>query len=127
MYAPVKVVEPAQFEDWLAGKAVEAPPAGEMTTAEKGAQVSQETGCLSCHSVDGSQMVGPTWLGLFGSQVPLEDGSTVTADEPYLRSSILEPTTQVVQGYPNIMPAAYALLPEEDLAAIIEYIKSLSQ
>jgi cytochrome c oxidase subunit 2 len=127
MYAPVVVVEPDQFEAWLQGQQVAAPPSGEQSLAEKGQKLVSDQGCLSCHSIDGSQLVGPTWLGVFGSKRPLEDGSTVTADETYLRNSILDPGSQVAAGYPMIMPNAYNFLSEEDINAIIEYIKSLSQ
>jgi cytochrome c oxidase subunit 2 len=66
-------------------------------------------------------------LGLFGSERQLEDGSTVVADEVYLRTAILDPAEQIVVGYPNVMPAAYTFLSDEELAALIEYIKSLSE
>ena len=127
MYAPVLVVEPADFEAWLAGQEVEVQPAEEMSLTEKGARLAESQGCLSCHSLDGSQLVGPTWLGLSGSGRQLEDGSTVVADDAYLRNSILDPGEQVVSGYANVMPAAYSFLSDEDLDAIIEYIKSLSE
>jgi cytochrome c oxidase subunit 2 len=71
-------------------------------------------------------MVGPTWLGLYGSERPLDDGSSVVADEAYLRTSILEPQSQIVEGFDPIMPAAYTALSDEELTAIIEYIKSLT-
>lgn len=127
MYAPVVVVEPDQFEAWLDGQAVEVPAAGEEALVERGAKLSSEQGCLSCHSADGSALVGPTWLGLFGSQRQLEDGSTVAADEAYLRESILAPEAKVVAGYPMIMPNAYGFLAAEDITALVEYLKSLSQ
>lgn len=128
MYAPVVVVEPDQFEAWLQGQEVAAPPSsGEQSLVERGEKMAGEQGCLSCHSTDGSVLVGPTWLGLFGSQRQLEDGSTVTADDAYLRNSILDPESQVVAGYPMIMPNAYDFLAEEDITAVVEYIKSLGQ
>jgi cytochrome c oxidase subunit 2 len=127
MYAPVVVVEPPDFADWLAGQEVAAPPSGDLPPAELGAALVEERGCLSCHSVDGSQSIGPTWLGLAGSQRQLEDGSSVVADEEYLRASILEPESQIVAGYPSVMPNAYDFLAEEDVTAIIEYIRSLGQ
>jgi cytochrome c oxidase subunit 2 len=127
MYAPVVVVEPEDFEAWLAGQEIEVPPTGEETAAERGTRLAQETGCLSCHSVDGSDLVGPTWLGLFGSQRQFEDGSTAAADEAYLLNSIVNPGEQIVAGYPNIMSPAYSNLPDEDLDALVEYIKSLSE
>lgn len=127
MYAPVVVVEPAAFEAWLQGKSVEPPPSDDTTPAARGGALVRDNGCLSCHSVDGSILVGPTWLGLFGSQREMQNGQTVTADEQYLRTSILDPGAQVVVGFPNVMPAAYDFLPAEDIDAMIEYIKSLSQ
>jgi cytochrome c oxidase subunit 2 len=126
MYAPVVVVEPDEFEAWVAGQEVER-PTGEMSPAEKGEALVQEQGCQGCHSLDGSVLVGPTWLGLFGSERNLEDGSTVVADEAYLRSSILEPNAQIVAGFAGIMPAYQGVLSDEDVGAIIEYIKSLDQ
>ena len=103
------------------------PSGGELTAEDKGRQAALERGCLSCHSVDGSQSIGPTWLGLAGSERQLEDGSNVVADEAYLRTSILEPESQIVAGYPGVMPNAYDFLAEEDVTAIIEYIRSLGQ
>ncbi len=127
MYAPVQVVGAEDFAGWLAGKALESRPAADMTPEEKGAAVADATGCMGCHSVDGSESVGPTWLGLFGSEVQLEDGSTVTADEAYVRDSILDPESQIVAGYPKLMPPAYSTLEEGDIEALIAYIKSLGQ
>ena len=126
MYAPVVVVDPEDFEAWLTGQEVEVPGSGELTPAQQGEQLSQNSGCLSCHSVDGSAMVGPTWQGLYGSERQMTDGATVTADEEYLRTAILDPQSQIVEGFDPIMPAAYTGLSDEDLAAIIEYIKSLA-
>lgn len=127
MYAPVVVVEPEEFESWLAGQEIADVPAEDMTPTELGARLSEEQGCLSCHSVDGSPLVGPTWLGLFGSDRQLEDGTSVVADEAYLRGAILEPQKEVVAEYPNIMPAAYSFLSDEELDAIVEYIKTLGE
>jgi cytochrome c oxidase subunit 2 len=126
MYAPVVVVEPGDFEAWLAGQEIAAPPPGELTPAELGARLASEQGCLSCHTTDGSLLVGPSWLGLYGSEQQFEDGSTAVADDEYLRTSILNPGDQVVADYPNIMPAAYSFLSDEELNAIVEYIKTLS-
>ena len=127
MYAPVVVVEPDAFEAWIAGQEVASPPTGEMTLADKGKALVQEQGCQGCHSIDGSALVGPTWLGIFGREVELEDGSTVAADDTYLRNSILDPNSQIVAGFPGIMPPYGGVLSDEDVAAIIEYIKSLNE
>jgi cytochrome c oxidase subunit 2 len=126
MYAPVVVVEPDEFEAWLAGQEIEVKPPEEMTPVERGAALAAEQGCAGCHSVDGSEQVGPTWLGLFGREQGMEDGSSMMADEAYLRQSILNPAVHVVAGYPNIMPVYEGVLSDEDVDALIEYIKSMS-
>lgn len=127
MISRVVVVEPAAFEAWLQGMSVAQPTGDDTSPAGRGAMMVQDNGCTSCHSVDGTTLVGPSWQGVFGSERELEDGSTVTADEEYLRRAILDPGSQVVAGFPNIMPAAYNFLPEEDITAMVEYIKTLSR
>lgn len=127
MFADVVVVEPDDFEAWLAGEEAEAKEPAEMTPVERGARLAEEQGCLSCHTVDGSSSVGASWLGLFGSERQLEDGTMVEADEEYLRNSIEDPESQVVAGFPKVMPPAYTMLSEKDVDAIVEYIKSLSE
>jgi cytochrome c oxidase subunit 2 len=126
MYAPVVVVEPDEFEAWLAGQEIEVKPPEEMTPVERGAALAAEQGCAGCHSVDGSEGVGPTWLGLFGREQGMEDGSSMMADEAYLRQSILDPSVHVVAGFPNIMPVYEGVLSDEDISALVAYIKSLS-
>ncbi|MEZ4498579.1 MAG: c-type cytochrome [Thermomicrobiales bacterium] len=84
--------------------------------------------CLACHSTDGSQMVGPTWLGLYGHEVELEDGSTVIADDAYLMESILDPNAKVVKGFPaGAMPPYGSILTDDDVANLIAFIRSLSE
>jgi len=140
MLAPVKVEEPADFEAWVAANAASsndmtqsegAADTGplELTGAELGAQVAQTQGCAGCHSVDGSQLVGPTWLGLYDSQVTLDDDTTVVADADYLRRSIVETNAEIVKGFPaSVMPGIYKdTLSEEQIDALVEYIKSLAE
>jgi cytochrome c2 len=84
--------------------------------------------CLACHSIDGSQMVGPTWLGLYGHEVELEDGTTVIADEAYLFESIKDPNAKVVKGFPaGAMPPYGTILSDQDIADLVAFIKSLSE
>jgi cytochrome c oxidase subunit 2 len=127
MFADVVVVEPDDFEAWLAGQEVVEKAPEELTPIELGAKLSEEQGCLSCHSLDGSDLVGASWLGLFGTERPLDDGTVVVADDEYLRSSIRDPESQVVAGFPKVMPPAYTMLSETEVEAIVEYIKSLSE
>lgn len=123
MLAQVRVVTEADFEDWLANF-------GECETdVECGQALAQQYGCISCHSIDGATIVGPTWQGLFGSSVTLPDGTSVLADETYLITSISDPNGQIREGFfPDIMPQNFQdILTEEEVGQIIEYIKSLSE
>lgn len=84
--------------------------------------------CQSCHSVDGSSGVGPTWKGLAGSRVKLADGKTVTADDAYLRTAIEKPDDQIVAGYQRgVMSSAVppGSISTADARALIAYIKTL--
>jgi cytochrome c oxidase subunit 2 len=126
MFADVLVVEPEDFDAWLAGQEMEAEAPDDLTPTELGAKLSEEQGCLSCHTLDGSTLVGASWLGLFGSERELEDGTVIVADEEYIRDSILDPDSQVVAGFPKVMPPAYTMLSDADVDAIVEYIKTLS-
>lgn len=93
--------------------------------ADNGKALATSMGCVACHSVDGSKMTGPTWQGLYGHEVTLDDGSTVTADVTYLHDAIMSPNKQVVDGYSPIMPDFSAQLDDQKVADIIAYIQSL--
>lgn len=80
------------------------PPPG--TPAAEGERLVEQLGCLSCHTTNGKRGAGPTWKGVAGRQVKLADGTTVTADDDYLRRSILDPSAQVVAGFPGGLMAA---------------------
>lgn len=93
-----------------------------------GEALAKEYACTACHATDSSNVVGPGWGGLYGSQVELTDGSTVTADEAYLAESIRAPDARIVAGYaPGTMPAYDALLSDDDVNAIVAYIRSLEK
>jgi mono/diheme cytochrome c family protein len=104
--------------------AIRAAGAGDPT-ADRGERLFIQNGCQGCHSVDGSSLVGPTLLGLHGSEREFVDGTTATADEEYLRESILEPSAKIVVGYDNVM-VSYDFLSSGDIESLILYIKSLS-
>jgi cytochrome c oxidase subunit 2 len=84
----------------------------------------RDRGCPSCHSSSGSKGTGPTWKGLYGSEVKLADGTTVTADETYIKESITDPSAKIVDGYGNLMPQFNLTPAEQD--QIVAYIKSLA-
>jgi cytochrome c oxidase subunit 2 len=94
--------------------------------AATGQNVFLQLGCATCHRSD-TQGRGPNLVGLFGKPVQLEDGRVVTADENYVRESILSPGAKIVSGFKPIMPVFQGLVSEEQLNALVAYVKSLNQ
>jgi cytochrome c oxidase subunit 2 len=95
--------------------------------AVRGEIIASRTGCLACHTVDGTPGSGPTWKGVAGTSRPLISGETVIADDAYLTNSIVDPGSQVVQGFDNIMPPDYGeSLTDQEVSDLVEYIKSLA-
>lgn len=104
-----------------------APIAVDPDAAARGAVLAEGQGCLQCHTTDGRPGSGPTWSGLAGSVRPLTDGDEVIADHAYLFNSIVDPSSQVVQGFDDIMPKFYAdQLDETQINDLVDYIKSLA-
>jgi cytochrome c oxidase subunit 2 len=93
--------------------------------AAKGRTLFSEKGCIACHS--GAHPIGPALEHLYGKTVQLEGGQTVTADDNYIRNSILDPQGQIVKGFPRVMPTFQGQLSESELAALIAYIKGNNQ
>jgi cytochrome c oxidase subunit 2 len=119
MIGSIVVQEPAQYEAWVNGGST-----GPLSAS--GEKVFAELGCVTCHRNDG-QGRGPNLQGLFGKPVLLEGGRTVTADENYIRESILDPGAKIVNGYKPVMPTFQGLVSEEQLNALVAYVKSLSE
>src|SRR4051812_34068617 len=93
---------------------------------ELGAMLYEQKGCNTCHTIDGTPRVGPTFLHDFGSKATLADGSTITVDDAYLFESIERPQEKARPGYPPAMPAEYAkILSKRDKAGLVAYIKTL--
>ncbi|EJO69485.1 cytochrome c oxidase subunit II [Leptospira kirschneri serovar Pomona] len=123
MLSAIRVVDHETFDKWYA-------EAGNVDLSkipptELGKKLYAEKACAGCHSTDGSRLVGPSYKGLFGSTREFESGPGVTADENYIRKSILQPTAQVVKGYPPAMPSYQGQLSDDEINALIEYIKTL--
>ncbi len=123
MLSVVTVHEPGMFEVWLekASNLLDT-----MPPAEAGEMLVQRKGCVQCHSLDGSANVGPTFRELYGHAVALRGGGEVTADENYIRQSILEPMADIVAGYEPVMPTYAGKLKDQEITAIIAYLKSIS-
>ena len=96
-----------------------------LTMADAGREAAERYSCFSCHTTDGQPHIGPTWKGLFGKTVSLSGGQKVLADEEYLTRSMMDPASDVVEGYRPVMPTYLGTLKQPDAAAIVEFIKSL--
>jgi len=118
MVGSIVVMQPAQYEAWMNGGST-----GPLSAT--GEKVFSELGCSTCHRAD-AQGRGPNLQGVFGKPVQLEDGRTVTADENYVRQCILDPGAQRVKGFQPIMPTFQGLVSEEQVNALVAYIKSIS-
>jgi cytochrome c oxidase subunit 2 len=120
MVGRIIVMEPAQFQAWLSGGAAT------VSVASAGEKLFQRLGCSTCHLLNDSGR-GPSLVGLIGKRVALQGGGSVTADETYLRESILNPQAKLVAGYPPIMPTFKSLISEDGILQILAYVKSLKR
>lgn len=116
MAANLRVVDMATFQ----AQAAATPP---LQSSDPVARLLEAKDCLTCHSINGDDGIGPTFKGIYGRPVKLANGSTVTADDVYLREAILHPAAQMVDGYDDLMPQPE--LTDEEVNAIIEYLKIL--
>jgi cytochrome c oxidase subunit 2 len=122
MLTKLVVLPQEDFTKWYQGKKEEVATKG----PPQGSQLYQVKGCVACHSTDGSPRVGPTFKGLFGKKEAVISGGkkeTLVADEAFIRKFISEPNVIHIEGYPPIMPKIS--LSDEELTALVDYIKSL--
>jgi cytochrome c oxidase subunit 2 len=118
MITTVEALPEAEFAAWLGRK--------EEVEEHPGHELMEKHGCLGCHSLDGTPRIGPTFKGIWGRKVTVVTNGveqTVTADEEYLRRSILEPNADVVKGFPAVMPKIE--LKDDEIKAILEYLKEI--
>lgn len=94
-------------------------------SAERGEQLFTRNACGTCHSVDGTDLVGPSLLGIYESERNFADGSSAVADEDYLYESITQPGAKIVEGFQNAM-ASYDYLSDDEVQSLVEYIKTIS-
>ena len=117
----VYVMEPAAYQQWLAGGT------GTESAASQGQKLFQQRGCASCHQVEagGQQGRGPTLYGIFGKPQQIEGDGAVTVDEAYIRESILTPRAKIAAGFQDQMPTFQGQLNEEQILQLVAYIRSL--
>jgi len=113
----VEVMEPTEYQRWLAGGT-------EGSLASQGEKLFQKYACNTCHTNDATGR-GPVLAGLAGKTIALADGRSTVADDNYIRESILTPTAKVAAGFQPIMPAFQGQVSEEDLIRLLAYVKSM--
>ena len=118
MGGKVHVLPKAEYERWLTEEQPE-----RADPVSSGEQLFTSLSCTTCHTGDTSR--GPALHGLFGSEVQIADGETVTADESYIRESIVRPRTRIREGYAALMPTFEGQVNEEQLHDLVAYIKTL--
>lgn len=132
MLSKAHVVPAATYDAWVASAATAPPgPGGELPPppaasddpVARGKAIAEEKGCTGCHSDDGSELVGPTFKALWGKREALEDGRTVTVDEPYFVRSVRTPSAELVKGYPDAMPEEP--LTDAQIQDLIAWVKTL--
>lgn len=107
------------------GDSTEGSPTVTGAAALRGEQLAQDNGCQSCHTTNGKRSTGPTWKDLAGSEVELDGGERVLADDAYLARAITDPEAEVVAGFPSIMPSAYDFT-DDEVADLVAYLNELS-
>jgi cytochrome c oxidase subunit 2 len=118
MIGSVTVLSGPAYQRWLATNGTSG------TLAQDGSRLFIRYGCSGCHNGHGT-VRAPSLAGLYGSPVPLSDGSTVIADDRYIRDSILYPSRQVVASYQPVMPSFKGVVGEDDLVKLVAYVESL--
>jgi len=114
----VTVMDPAEYAAWLSGES------GDVNPASAGEKLFTQLACVTCHIANGTGRA-PSLNGVYGAKVLLADGTTVVADEAYIRESILQPKAKIVAGYQPVMPTFQGLVTEEQILNLTAYIKSL--
>ena len=136
MLAKAIVVSVEDFEEWYFGDRdmplpgqTAAEPSGDASSGNTALKILQDKFCTSCHSVDGTPMVGPTFKGMYGKKQIVRDSEDreyeVTVDDDYLIKAIQDPMAEILKGYPPAMPKNP--LNDMDLHLVVEYIKSLNK
>lgn len=123
MLAKLVVEDDTRFQEWLDNGGEDPALTKGVPPARRGARLYESKGCNSCHSLDGTRGQGPSWRGIYGQKHRMVDGKEVLVDENYIRTSILQPQSMVVQGFEPIMPVFQGVLNDRDVEALTAFIK----
>ena len=118
----IHVMTPEEHQEWLERNPV--PPTAQPMQAT-GELSFRALGCDQCHKPDTDELA-PYLEGLYGRDVTLRDGSTLTADEQYIRESLIDPAAKIVRGYQPIMPTYKGMLDEQQIAQIVAAVRGLA-
>jgi cytochrome c oxidase subunit 2 len=134
MLGTVQVLSREDYTSWLEGNrarteegftGASASVGGDL--ADQGREVASRRGCFNCHTLDGQPHIGPSFAGLYRSPVALTDGRVLQADEAYLTRSMMDPQAEIVAGFQPVMPTYRGALSQPEVAALVEFIKSIRQ
>jgi cytochrome c oxidase subunit 2 len=128
MINSVKVMPEQQFNAWYVDTTKREVASVESPSAS-GLRIMKNIGCIACHSLDGSKLVGPTFKGLYGHTATVITGGNerqVTVDDEYIKRSIYDPNADIVKGFNKGLMLPYeGQLTDSDIAQIIEYLKTI--
>jgi cytochrome c oxidase subunit 2 len=133
MYARLQILSQGDYDAWFAiASDITKNADGSKRKPEEIGQVAyaQQYGCKSCHSLDGTKGIGPSFtetMSFWGKQRPLEGGGTALVDDNYIRKSILDPHSELAQGFGKLMTVYNPALPEEHIDGVIAFLKTLAQ
>lgn len=129
MNAKVKVISKEDYAKWYSDSSKVSVATEGSSPGSEGLAIIKAQGCNACHSSDGSKIIGPSYLNLYGKkQVVIRDGKeiTLTADDEYIKRAIYDPNVEIVKGYPTGLMQSYkTTLSDKDVSKIIEYLKTL--
>jgi cytochrome c oxidase subunit 2 len=132
MLGQVRVLSAADYAAWLESLPLPDLAQRQGATADDpgdlaalGREVAARRGCLSCHTIDGQPHIGPTWVAMYHEPVRLADGRVVSADDAYLTRSMMDPLAELVAGYAPVMPTYRGVLEQPEVAALLEFMKTL--
>ena len=131
MSSNVKVLSKEDYLKWYTDTTAVVSVAEGSVPGSEGLAILKTRGCNACHTSDGSKLVGPSYLNLFGEQqIVVRDGKEVpvTVDEAYIKNAIYDPNSEITKGYPKGLMQSYkGVVTEEEIEKIIEYLKSLNE